>query len=57
MNATQKIGKSCRNDWVVAVSGANALNMYHISQLNWESNQKGGIGKKETEIPKWSHLC
>lgn len=40
----------------VAESGANALNFDHISQLTWESDQKGVMVKKETVGPRWIHL-
>lgn len=42
MNATQRIDKSCRNNWVGSVSGADALNFDHILQLT-----ESGIKRKE----------
>ena len=48
--------KNLENFRAVTESGGNALNFDHISQLSWESDQKGGIVNRETTHLKWSHL-
>ena len=42
-NITQKVSRNCKNYRTVSESGANALNFDHITQLGWESDQKGKL--------------
>lgn len=49
MDITQRTSKSRSKYRVVTKSGAKGLNFDHISQLNWESEQKKGIVEKKKE--------
>lgn len=51
MTTTQRFSKNCNNFRARAENRANALN-FGSSLLDQESDQKGGIGKKQDNSPK-----
>lgn len=49
VNTTWRVSKNCKNSREVAGSRAHALHFDHISQLDWELDQKWAVIKNKSE--------